>query len=99
MAGFKDAELNIETENGVLTVRGKKDDDETNRNFLHQGIANRSFERKFNLADHIEVVNAELVDGLLTVYLVKEIPEAMKPRQISIGKPQPRVIAHKEEAA
>ena len=99
VAGFKEAELIIETENGVLTVRGKKDDDETARNYLHQGIANRSFERKFNLADHIEVINAELIDGLLTVYLVKEIPDAMKPRKISIGKPQARVIAHKEEAA
>lgn len=99
VAGFKETELNIETENGVLSVHGKKEDDDTSRNFLHQGIANRSFERKFDLADHIEVVNAELVDGLLTVYLVKEIPEAMKPRQISIGKAQPKVISHKEQAA
>jgi len=66
VAGFKQSELDIQVENGVLTVRGKKEPVETNGNFLHQGIATRSFERKFNLADHIEVVNADLQDGLLS---------------------------------
>ncbi len=99
VAGFKESELNIEIENGVLTVRGKKDADEKQGKFLHQGIANRSFERKFNLADHIEVVNADLADGLLTVYLVKEIPEAMKPRQVAINGTAAKVIDHQEKAA
>lgn len=99
VAGFKEAELELQVENGVLTVRGKKETSDTDRSFLHQGIANRSFERKFNLADHIEVVGADLADGLLTVRLVKEIPEAMKPKKISINGSQPRVIAHKEKAA
>jgi len=98
VAGFKEAELNIEVENGVLSVHGKKDDNDTARNFLHQGIANRTFERKFDLADHIEVVNAELIDGLLTVYLVKEIPEAMKPRKISIGKTSAKVLPHEDKS-
>ena len=99
VAGFKEAELELQVENGVLTVRGKKEANDTERSFLHQGIANRSFERKFNLADHIEVVDANLADGLLTVHLVKEIPEAMKPKKIAINGSQPRVIAHKEKAA
>lgn len=99
VAGFKESELNIEVENGVLTVRGKKEGDEPQRNFLHQGIANRSFERKFNLADHIEVIDADLADGLLTVFLKKEIPEAMKPRKIAINGLQAKVISHEEKAA
>ena len=105
VAGFKEAELDIQVENGVLTVSGKKEGAENSKNYLHQGIATRSFERKFNLADHIEVVNADLQDGLLTVFLVKEIPEAMKPRRVSIGgsnalnNDNAKVIAHKEKAA
>jgi len=99
VAGFKEAEIELQVENGVLTVKGKKEAPESAKNFLHQGIASRSFERKFNLADHIEVVNADLADGLLTVHLVKEIPEAMKPRTISINSNKAKVIAHKEQAA
>lgn len=99
VAGFKEAELNIQVENGVLTVSGKKESPEEAKNFLHQGIASRSFERKFNLADHIEVVDAKLADGLLNVHLVKEIPEAMKPKNIAISSESPRVIAHEEKAA
>jgi len=85
VAGFKDSELDIQVEKGVLRVRGKKADDSEAKSYLHRGIANRSFERKFNLADHIEVSGADLKNGLLTISLVKEIPEAMKPRSISIG--------------
>lgn len=98
-AGFKQDEMDIQVENGVLTIRGKKANDE-NRKFLHQGIASRSFERKFNLADHIEVTNADLQDGLLTISLVKEVPEAMKPKSIAInGSAAPKVIAHEDKAA
>ncbi len=86
VAGFDESELNIQTERGVLTVRGEKAKDEKqDRNFLYQGIATRTFERKFQLADHVEVVNAELNNGMLTISLVKEIPEAMKPKRIAIG--------------
>jgi len=99
VAGFKEAELELQVENGVLSVRGKKDSPDDAKNYLHQGIASRSFERKFNLADHIEVVDAKLADGLLSVHLVKEIPEAMKPKKISISNESPRVIPHKEKAA
>lgn len=94
VAGFKQDELDIQVENGVLTVRGKKDAEENQTTFLHQGIASRSFERKFNLADHVEVVDANLADGLLRVHLVKEIPEAMKPKSIAINSAAPRALEH-----
>lgn len=85
VAGFTESELDIQTENGVLTIRGKKEADSAERKYLHQGIATRSFERKFNLADFIEVSEAKLQDGLLVIDLVKEVPEAMKPKKIAIG--------------
>lgn len=85
VAGFEEGELSIQVENGILTVSGKKTSAESESQFLYQGIANRSFERKFNLADHIRVDGAELKNGLLKVSLTKEIPEAMKPRQIAIN--------------
>ena len=85
VAGFAEDDLDINVEKGVLTVRGKKADD-SNAKYLHRGIANRAFERKFNLADHIEVTNADLVNGLLTISLLKEIPEAMKPKSIAINQ-------------
>ena len=93
IAGFAEEDLDIKVENGVLTVRGKKAE-EGDKNYLHRGIANRSFERKFNLADYIEVTNADLVNGLLTISLVKEIPEAMKPKSIAInqGKIEDKVV-------
>ena len=85
VAGFAESELDIQVEKGVLSVRGKKAEADKDRSYLYQGIANRSFERKFNLADFIEVAGADLNNGLLTVKLVKEIPEAMKPKTIAIG--------------
>ena len=85
IAGFAESDLDITVEKGVLTVRGKKSED-VERTYLHQGIANRAFERKFNLADHIEVTDADLSNGLLTISLVKEIPEAMKPKTIAINR-------------
>lgn len=98
VAGFKESELDLQVENGVLTIRGKKEAG-VESNYLHQGIATRSFERKFNLADHIEVVDADLQDGLLRVGLVKEVPEAMKPKSIAINGNSTKVIAHKKKAA
>ena len=85
VAGFEQDELDIQVDQGVLTVRGQKAK-ATERKYLHQGIANRAFERKFNLADHVEVTDAQLNNGLLTVYLVRQLPEAMKPRRIAIGQ-------------
>jgi molecular chaperone IbpA len=84
VAGFAENELDIVVDKGVLKVRGQKSD-EQERKFLHQGIANRTFERKFSLADHVEVTGADLSNGLLTISLVKEVPEAMKPRSIAIN--------------
>ena len=87
VAGFEENEIDIESENGRLTVCGKKQNEEKNiKTYLHQGIAFRSFERKFNLADHIKVTSAELDKGLLTINLFKEVPEAMKPKKIAINK-------------
>lgn len=88
VAGFEQSELDIQVEKGVLTVRGKKssDSNKEERKYLHQGIATRGFERKFSLADHVEVTGASLNNGLLTLSLVKEIPEAMKPRNIAISQ-------------
>ena len=96
VAGFEESELDIQVENGVLRVSGKKADESEEKSYLYRGIANRSFERKFNLADFIEVQGASLKNGLLTISLVKEIPEAMKPRSIEI-KPAGATIEHKED--
>lgn len=85
VAGFAQNELNINVEKGVLTVHGKKAVVDEHR-YLHQGIANRTFERRFNLADYVEVINANLSNGLLTISLVKEIPDAMKPKTIAINQ-------------
>lgn len=95
VAGFDESELNIEVEKGVLTISGKKSAaDKEERRYLHQGIATRGFERKFSLADHVEVTGASLKNGLLSVNLVKEIPEEMKPRSIAINS-SGNVIEHK----
>ena len=96
IAGFEESELDIQVEHGVLSVRGKKADEDAEKSYLYRGIANRSFERKFNLADYIEVRGAELKNGLLTINLVKEIPEAMKPRKIAIQGAD-AALEHKEE--
>ncbi len=85
VAGFQENEIDVQVEKGVLTVRGKKDEPRKDSRYLHRGIATRSFERKFNLADHVEVVNAQMDNGLLKVALIKEIPEAMKPRKIPVS--------------
>ena len=85
IAGFVDEELQIQSEQRTLTVRGKKAGDGKERNYLHQGIAGRDFERVFQLADHVKVSGASLENGLLNIDLERELPEAMKPRQIAIN--------------
>jgi molecular chaperone IbpA len=86
VAGFKTDEIEITAQQNMLIVSGQKDaDSNDNRDFLHMGIASRNFERKFQLADHIHVTDADLADGLLTITLVREVPEALKPRKIAIG--------------
>jgi molecular chaperone IbpA len=88
VAGFADTELSLESKENTLTIRGEKQEKtgEKQGEMLHQGIAARAFERRFQLADHVQVTGATLVNGLLHVDLVREIPEAKKPRQIPIGK-------------
>ena len=89
VAGFAEDELEIEAKQNALTVKGEKREEENSeeREVLFRGIASRAFERRFQLADHVEVKDASLENGLLHIDLVREIPEAMKPRQISISKP------------
>lgn len=96
VAGFEQSELELQVERGVLTVRGRKAEDDKDRKYLYQGIAARAFERKFNLAEHVEITDAELRNGLLNIYLVKEIPEAHKPRSIAI-KQAGEALEHKAE--
>ncbi|MBX4869482.1 Hsp20 family protein [Rhizobium bangladeshense] len=84
VAGFSQDELAVTQEQNMLIVSGQKADGEDVQ-YLHRGIAARSFQRRFELADHVKVVDAGLVNGLLTIDLKREIPEAMKPRQIEIG--------------
>lgn len=85
IAGFEKSEVSISTEHNMLTVSGSKKADETERQYLYQGIASRGFERKFQLADHVRVTDATMENGLLHIDLVQEIPEAMKPRNIEIS--------------
>ena len=95
VAGFSQEELDIQVEKGVLSVAGNKATKDE-RQYLYQGIANRTFERKFNLADYVEVTGADLSNGLLTISLKKEIPEAMKPKSIAINQ-DGNVLEHKAE--
>ena len=91
VAGFKQSELNIELKENALTVTGVNDREESKK-FLYQGIAARNFERRFQLADYVKVVNAKLENGLLHIDLKREIPEAKKPRTIEIQSDSGRYI-------
>ncbi len=84
VAGFGEDELAIEVKQNSLTVEGRRKEADEGRAYLYRGIAGRSFKRQFQLADHVRVEGAQLVNGLLVIDLVREIPEAMKPRQIKI---------------
>lgn len=101
VAGFKADEIDIVAQQNMLQVSGKKGDGDADRpgQMLHLGIANRSFERRFELADFIRVESADLADGLLVIELVREVPEAMKPRKIAIGGGQPIVQAVEQDTA
>ncbi len=91
IAGFGDNDLDVTVKEDTLTVTGKIEDDREEDAYLYRGIAGRSFERRFQLADHIRVDGARLENGLLTIDLVRELPEALKPRQIAIEtRAQPR---------
>ena len=96
VAGFKPEEIEITAQQNTLVVAGSKDvESNDNRDFLHMGIASRNFERRFQLADHIHVTAADMADGLLIIELVREVPEALKPRRIEIGNQSaPTVVEH-----
>lgn len=86
VAGFRENEIDITTRENMLVVTGRKEDGRNkDGNYLHMGIATRAFERRFELADFVRVEGAELRDGLLSIELVREVPEAMKPRKIAIN--------------
>jgi molecular chaperone IbpA len=85
VAGFKPDELAIEVKEAVLTVQGRKAANDAERRFVHRGLAERNFERRFQLAEYVAVTDAQLADGLLAISLKRELPEALKPRRIEIG--------------
>ena len=85
VAGFSSAEIDIEAENDTLKIVGRKQKEDQAVNFLHRGIAARDFEQRFQLANHIKVVGAQMENGLLSIELVREVPEALKPRKIEIN--------------
>ena len=101
VAGFKPEELNIESRENVLTVQGHKaaNDEAAAKRYLHRGLAERNFERRFQLADYVVVVDASLADGLLSIALKRELPEALKPRQIAINTQPASSLIEGEKAA
>jgi molecular chaperone IbpA len=101
VAGFAPSELDVTVHEGTLIVTGKAEKHDENGRYLHRGIARRSFERRFSLADHLKVTGASMDTGLLHVDVVREIPEAMKPRQIKISGAEPsrpQVVEQKHAA-
>lgn len=94
VAGFGEDDINVEVENNTLTVSSQRQEEggDNSRNYLHRGIAERNFRRQFKLADHIKVTGANMANGLLHIDLVREIPEAMKPRQIAINGNTQRLL-------
>ena len=98
VAGFSPDEIDVTVHQNTLLVTGKSKKEEDESRFLHRGIARRAFERRFSLADHIKVVGASLDNGMLHVDLVREVPEAAKPRKIEIGTAHPQVVEQKQAA-
>ena len=99
VAGFRPEELNIEVKENLLTVQGRKAANDDQRKFLHRGLAERNFERRFQLADYVVVKGADLVNGLLSIELARELPEALKPRRIEIGSGKALIEGKKTKAA
>ena len=101
VAGFKPEELSIEVKENLLTVQGRKPaNDEAARRYLHRGLAERNFERRFQLADYVVVTDAALADGLLSISLVRELPEQLKPRRVEIKTTaEPAQLIEPQQAA
>ncbi|UVI38923.1 Hsp20 family protein [Qipengyuania spongiae] len=97
VAGFRSQDLDITAQQNLLVVQGRKRDEDGDGEMLHVGIANRGFERKFELADFVRVENADLADGLLVIDLVREVPDAMKPKKISIGGQKLEIVHSDDE--
>lgn len=97
VAGFRPDDLDITAQQNLLVVQGKKRDDEVSGEMLHLGIANRGFERRFELADYVRVDHADLADGLLVIDLVREVPEAMKPKKIALGGQRKLEVVEQDE--
>ncbi len=89
VAGFTADEMNVEVKDNALVISARKTEEDEGRTYLHRGIATRAFERRFQLADHVKVTGATHADGMLHVDLVREIPEALKPRRIEISRSEP----------
>jgi molecular chaperone IbpA len=99
VAGFSADEIDIETRDNLLRVSGRKSGDVADRKYLHRGIANRDFERSYQLADYVRVQGADLKDGLLHIDLMREVPDAMKPRRIEIRSGDDKLIDSQADAA
>lgn len=99
VAGFSEQELTITSQDNALLVKGVKEKGEAKVNYLHQGIAERGFERRYQLADHVKVKSAALVNGLLNIDLEREIPEALKPKNIPISSGHSETIEHLNKQA
>lgn len=99
VAGFAADELTVDVKENALIVAARKAEDEAPRNYLHRGIATRAFERRFHLADHVRVTGATHADGMLHIDLVREIPEALKPRRIEIARTAPQAQVVEASAA
>ncbi|MFD2368094.1 Hsp20 family protein [Pseudoduganella sp. GCM10020061] len=99
LAGFDRSEIDITAERDSLIVVGKKRKDEQQRTFLHRGIAARDFEQRFQLANHVKVTSASFDNGMLNIELVREVPEALKPRKIAIGDGSNVQVLEQREAA
>jgi molecular chaperone IbpA len=96
VAGFKSPEIDITAQQNLLVIQGRKAEEAQTGQFLHVGIAQRAFERRFELADYVRVDGANLEDGLLMIDLVREVPEAMKPKKIAIGSDKPLAVIDSE---
>lgn len=92
VAGFRAEDLAIEVKENLLTVQGRKVSNDESRRFLHRGLAERNFERRFQLADYVVVTDAQLADGLLAISLRRELPEALKPRRVEISTPKAEAL-------
>ena len=99
VAGFRPEELNVEVKENLLTVQGRKAANDDQRRFLHRGLAERDFERRFQLADYVIINEAKLADGLLSISLKRELPEALKPRRIEIDTSGQSPLIEGEKAA